>query len=301
MSVEITPSDQLVFSKPAKDGTKTILKVKNKGNHMLAFKIKTTAPRLYCVRPNAGCIFPFDTIDIQVVVQPIKENFTAEQLTKCKDKFLVQSVELLPNEVELPTLELWPHIESVRKDAIHEQKIRCVYIDPVLALTPSLSPGPQMNEPQKTMEPSSTDTNMTVPTTMDALNSSTNTQPFKDSYQSPPLFQTGTTLVVPNDSQKNTGARSQTSPTTSKVQYPLNTTGSFIRNESVPNDITMWEAEKQRYLNEIERLKNLLNAQSKSQSEPHQLVHTIVNPNSFSPQFVFVVAFISFIIGALLY
>ena len=36
----------------------------------VAFKIKTTAPKRYCVRPNSGLLAPDDIMDVKVMLQP---------------------------------------------------------------------------------------------------------------------------------------------------------------------------------------------------------------------------------------
>ncbi|KAG1298791.1 hypothetical protein G6F66_001398 [Rhizopus arrhizus] len=55
----------------------------------LLFHIKTTAPKQYCVKPNAGRVEPNSSIEVQIILQPFKEE-PAEDY-KCKDKFLVQT------------------------------------------------------------------------------------------------------------------------------------------------------------------------------------------------------------------
>lgn len=44
---------------------KEILKVKNNNNEPVAFKVKTTAPKQYCVRPNSGRIEPHSEVEVQ--------------------------------------------------------------------------------------------------------------------------------------------------------------------------------------------------------------------------------------------
>ncbi|KAG6422317.1 hypothetical protein SASPL_118885 [Salvia splendens] len=65
------------------------LQVSNKTESHVAFKIKTTNPKKYCVRPNTGIVLPRSTCDIVVTMQAQKELPTEMQ---CKDKFLLQSV-----------------------------------------------------------------------------------------------------------------------------------------------------------------------------------------------------------------
>ncbi|PVF98465.1 PapD-like protein [Serendipita vermifera] len=64
MSVSLDPSSQLSFRKPFTSLVKQNLKVYNYNSQPVAFKVKTTAPKLYCVRPNAGRIEPGESIDV---------------------------------------------------------------------------------------------------------------------------------------------------------------------------------------------------------------------------------------------
>ncbi|KAG1872505.1 hypothetical protein DFJ58DRAFT_762017, partial [Suillus subalutaceus] len=53
---------------------KQVLTIKNKNAQPVAFKVKTTAPKLYCVRPNSGRIEPGESVDVSVsLITPEKE------------------------------------------------------------------------------------------------------------------------------------------------------------------------------------------------------------------------------------
>ena len=80
----------------------TALKLQNVTESRVGFKLKTTAPRHYCVRPNSGIIEPHgeqivsgqfneDTIFNMCIVmlEPMNEEDIAE---RSKDKFMVQSM-----------------------------------------------------------------------------------------------------------------------------------------------------------------------------------------------------------------
>ncbi|XVE76940.1 hypothetical protein DITRI_Ditri13aG0021000 [Diplodiscus trichospermus] len=60
----------------------------NKTGKYIAFKVKTTNPKKYCVRPNCGIVLPGSTCNVTVTMQAQKEA-PSEQ---CRDKFLIQSV-----------------------------------------------------------------------------------------------------------------------------------------------------------------------------------------------------------------
>jgi hypothetical protein len=44
---------------------KAVLTVTNQGESPIAFKIKTTAPKSYCVRPNHGTVLVGATVEVQ--------------------------------------------------------------------------------------------------------------------------------------------------------------------------------------------------------------------------------------------
>jgi len=124
MSVDLNPSTTLGFHRPLTTLVKRTLEVHNSNSQPVAFKVKTTAPKQYCVRPNSGRIEPGESVEVQVLLQPMKED--PPPGTKCRDKFLVQSAFITMNS--RPLAELWQMLERENKDQIHEQKIRCAYL-----------------------------------------------------------------------------------------------------------------------------------------------------------------------------
>ncbi|KAG8662313.1 vesicle-associated protein 2-1 isoform X2 [Manihot esculenta] len=86
------------------------LKVVNNTEHHVAFKVKTTSPKKYFVRPNTGVVQPWDSCVIRVTLQAQREYPTDMQ---CRDKFLLQSttvpphtdVDELPPDTELQSLK----------------------------------------------------------------------------------------------------------------------------------------------------------------------------------------------------
>lgn len=54
----------LNFAGPFTDVVTTNLKLRNPSDRKVCFKVKTTAPRRYCVRPNSGIIDPGLTVTV---------------------------------------------------------------------------------------------------------------------------------------------------------------------------------------------------------------------------------------------
>ncbi|PIA15063.1 VAMP-associated protein [Coemansia reversa NRRL 1564] len=128
MALVYEPGDALPFHGPFQRLTNTTLLLTNKNNGPVAFKVKTTAPKKYCVRPNAGRIESGDSIKIQITLQPIKEEISGD--IKCRDKFLVQSIQISPEMDSMPTTELWAMVEREAKSAISEKRLRVRYVLP---------------------------------------------------------------------------------------------------------------------------------------------------------------------------
>ncbi|KAK3843222.1 MAG: PapD-like protein [Linnemannia gamsii] len=126
MSIELDPSSQLSFRRPLTEAIKESLIIRNPTQLPIAFKVKTTAPKQYCVRPNSGRIEPGQELEVQVQMQAMKEDPPAD--FKCKDKFLVQSVAITAEREQIPAADLWPTMERDAKDQIREKKIRCTFL-----------------------------------------------------------------------------------------------------------------------------------------------------------------------------
>ncbi|WFD32770.1 phosphatidylinositol-binding protein scs2 [Malassezia sp. CBS 17886] len=133
MSIEISPHAQIGFSRPLTQVVKRSLVVTNSNAQPVAFKVKTTAPKQYCVRPNSGRIEPGERVEIQVLLQPLKEEPPAN--AKCRDKFLIQSAPISADKEMLPIAELWA-LQEREKEAIFEHKIRCAFLPPSSATVP---------------------------------------------------------------------------------------------------------------------------------------------------------------------
>lgn len=114
----INPSNELKFQGPFTQVVTSHLKLTNPTSNNILFKVKTTAPKQYCVRPNSGNIEPKKSFDIAVMLQPFKY----EPNEKSKHKFMVQSI-ILP--------ETYDNLEQVWKNAqpsdIIDSKLKCVF------------------------------------------------------------------------------------------------------------------------------------------------------------------------------
>ncbi|XP_048320774.2 vesicle-associated protein 1-2 isoform X2 [Ziziphus jujuba] len=86
--LEIQPSE-LQFTFELKKQSSCSVHLVNKSDQYVAFKVKTTSPKKYCVRPNTGIIKLNATRDFTVTMQAQR---VAPPDLQCKDKFLIQSI-----------------------------------------------------------------------------------------------------------------------------------------------------------------------------------------------------------------
>lgn len=73
--ITLDPQDELIFT-PLKDNTgslKAALTITNNAKGNLAYKVKTTAPRHYVVKPNQGVLESGGkiTVDITLIASPV--------------------------------------------------------------------------------------------------------------------------------------------------------------------------------------------------------------------------------------
>jgi len=123
MTLELIPNGDLIFKGPFNVVSITTLKLSNSGNERLAYKIKTTAPKRYCVKPNSGFLDPHGTANIQVMLQP---QATGQQDDRNKHKFMVQWVGV-PNNYSDDVDNFWK--QDLTKFNVHDSKLKCVFAD----------------------------------------------------------------------------------------------------------------------------------------------------------------------------
>ncbi|XP_059914637.1 VAMP (vesicle-associated membrane protein)-associated protein A, like isoform X1 [Gadus macrocephalus] len=114
----LDPPADLKFKGPFTDVVTTNLKLKNPSDRRVCFKVKTTAPRRYCVRPNSGVIEPGATVTISVMLQP----FDYDPNEKSKHKFMVQTIFAPANVTDMDAL--W---KDAKPDDLMDSKLRCVF------------------------------------------------------------------------------------------------------------------------------------------------------------------------------
>eukprot|EP00013_Stygamoeba_regulata_P022431 CAMPEP_0177653022 /NCGR_PEP_ID=MMETSP0447-20121125/13486_1 /TAXON_ID=0 /ORGANISM="Stygamoeba regulata, Strain BSH-02190019" /LENGTH=198 /DNA_ID=CAMNT_0019156395 /DNA_START=112 /DNA_END=708 /DNA_ORIENTATION=- len=107
MAAIITPSS-LSFSIDEKQPTITnVFTISNTLDECITYKVKTTRPKRYIVRPNVGIITGKGIAEIQVVLNPKKDPPHAEE----QDRFQVLCLPVKPEEADDPKT-LWKSKEK---------------------------------------------------------------------------------------------------------------------------------------------------------------------------------------------
>lgn len=115
--LRLNPSERLAFQPPFDKASETKMLLANTSAEVICFKIKTTAPKRYCVRPNTGVIEPYQSKEINIALQPGDINQ--------RHKFMIQSIVYPKDYTDLNTEELqhiWSSLSN-NKDCIMSQKL----------------------------------------------------------------------------------------------------------------------------------------------------------------------------------
>ncbi|RWR94695.1 MSP domain-containing protein [Cinnamomum micranthum f. kanehirae] len=143
--LEIQPRE-LKFTFELKKQSSCQVQLVNNSEQYVGFKVKTTSPKRYCVRPNTGVILPKSTCDFIVTMQAQRG---APPDMQCKDKFLIQST-VVP--FGSTSEDITPNLFSKENGRyIEENKLKVVLVSPphspvLLPINGSLKQEPA-NEP----------------------------------------------------------------------------------------------------------------------------------------------------------
>lgn len=123
VGLQIDPTE-LTFRFELRKIIPVTLSLHNPTGERIAFKVKTTNPKKYCVRPSSGFVDPQTTKDVQVIMQAQREYPT--NMADCKDKFLVQWVSQ-PQHIQEITAETFD--TTVNRD-VRQARLRVNLIGP---------------------------------------------------------------------------------------------------------------------------------------------------------------------------
>eukprot|EP00123_Amoebidium_parasiticum_P019449 comp25720_c0_seq1/m.47023 comp25720_c0_seq1/g.47023 ORF comp25720_c0_seq1/g.47023 comp25720_c0_seq1/m.47023 type:complete len:229 (-) comp25720_c0_seq1:32-718(-) len=117
--IKLDPPSELVFKDVRKGSSQVKLTITNlSADEAVHFKVKTTAPKRYCVRPNQGKIDASSSVEVMLILQQLGSD---EVRTDKADKFLVQAVSA---PADRDTKDVF---NDVPKDVLTEVKLRCKF------------------------------------------------------------------------------------------------------------------------------------------------------------------------------
>lgn len=117
--VTISPASELIFYGPSSTSSEPlqIITITNTISSPVAFKVKTTSPESFRVRPSSGPISPGCSVEVHVNLHPGHEASVA------KDKFLIMST-IIPDQEKNDLSSMW---KDMPRSSIMEQRLRCRY------------------------------------------------------------------------------------------------------------------------------------------------------------------------------
>ncbi|EDV50401.1 vesicle-associated membrane protein-associated protein A [Drosophila erecta] len=112
----LDPCDVIVFEGPFSRSVSRKLVIKNTSKtQRMAFKMKTTTPKLFYVRPNIGVLGPEEKVTVDIFMQPMLQ----EQIQK-RHKFLLLAADATGDITDMQ--EFW---KLQRPEDIWDTKIQC--------------------------------------------------------------------------------------------------------------------------------------------------------------------------------
>ncbi|CAE8600166.1 unnamed protein product, partial [Polarella glacialis] len=113
--LQMEPDVTLHFCKtPTNTSPSRMLKLTNGSTGNVAFKVKTTAPKSYLVRPSSGTLRPRESTEVQIILQPPGDG-------RVDHRFLVQAVQVASSVAV--SREQWAEFS---KESIQEQRLSVV-------------------------------------------------------------------------------------------------------------------------------------------------------------------------------
>jgi len=122
--LQLNPASKIVFFGPFDRVVTSYLELKNPSGERVCFKLKTNAPRRYCVRPPKGTIEPNGKIKLAIMLQPMDAD---SQTERSKHQFMVQSTFIKGGDNTTTLDEIW---QNATPDELMESKLRCVFRTP---------------------------------------------------------------------------------------------------------------------------------------------------------------------------
>ncbi|KAL1773845.1 vesicle-associated membrane A isoform X2 [Sigmodon hispidus] len=114
----LDPPTDLMFKGPFTAVVTRHLKLHNPSARKVFFKVKSTSPSCYCVRPNTGIVRPGCAVTVSIMLQP----FSYDPSREVKHKFMVQTVFAPSNTLNLEAV--W---KKANPEELMDSKLRCLF------------------------------------------------------------------------------------------------------------------------------------------------------------------------------
>lgn len=115
----------MAFTKVENDFIGT-LELKNISSKLITYKVKTTSPDKFRVRPSNGILDPGSGLRVNVVLQP------GHQISSVlKDKFLVMGMVLASNTTDKDIPDLWKNTPSASPN-VEQHRLKCTVAQGVI-------------------------------------------------------------------------------------------------------------------------------------------------------------------------
>jgi hypothetical protein len=121
---------EITFPSTTYQTCNSVLKLTNTSASYVAFKVKTTAPKQYMVRPSTGVVSPGETAEVQIILHPL----SVEPVNN-SDRFLVQAT-ATSNPQGLGRQE-WIDLD---KNLLQEQRLKVVFTQGASPVTAVANP-----------------------------------------------------------------------------------------------------------------------------------------------------------------
>ncbi|RNA17534.1 vesicle-associated membrane -associated A isoform X1 [Brachionus plicatilis] len=222
----LDPSNELKFRGPFDDYVTVSLVIKNPTEKRIAFKIKTTAPKRYCVKPNSGVLDSQQSMKVNVLLQP----FNYDPNEKNKHKFMVQYMYLNESEMQLSVNDILNTWKDVPPTRLLDIKLKCVFeqLD---------SDQARQDQPKGEKISHSSLTQSAQPAKQESRNQSSRTSNIEESGTS--SFESAPSSLNPKSSQTNTN----------------NNSARLDKNDNLANELIQVRHENDLLKKEINKLK----------------------------------------------
>ncbi|CAI4037159.1 hypothetical protein SMKI_02G0220 [Saccharomyces mikatae IFO 1815] len=119
--------EQLVFKAPLNEQSTAYIKLENDDDKRVIFKVRTSAPTKYCVRPNVAIIGAHESVKVQIVFLGLPKSVSEQEIKQKQDKFLIVTLPIPKSYADMEDEKLlsnWPNLEEQYKDDIIFKKIK---------------------------------------------------------------------------------------------------------------------------------------------------------------------------------